>query len=138
MSAQPKASVLQQFSISQVWSPGFSRLARENRLKPGLRARRERRDVQNENCCQFREAVADEIARARQPAMVKAGVTGRTATLEDRSSATPTSVDMARVIRRSVRCLGFGLIGTIPRVGLGLAWQAIHLGRKVRAEIGER
>ena len=35
----------------EVWSPGFSRLAHENRLKPGLQTgHQKRKSLKNENC----------------------------------------------------------------------------------------
>ena len=47
----------------------------------------------------------------------------------------PRSVDMVRVIRRSMRCFVFGCIGFIPILGLGLAAQAMYLLRSVFAEL---
>jgi hypothetical protein len=38
---------------------------------------------------------------------------------------------MVRVIRRSMRCLAFGLIGLVPLVGTGFACQALRLGRAI-------
>lgn len=52
------------------------------------------------------------------------------------STATRSSVDRCRVIRRSVRCFAYGLIGAIPWVGLGLAYQALRLSSKVSLETG--
>jgi hypothetical protein len=53
------------------------------------------------------------------------------------NSMAAKSVDMARLIRRSLRCFLFGLIGTIPVIGLGLAYQAIRLHQKAAADMGE-
>jgi hypothetical protein len=47
------------------------------------------------------------------------------------------SVDMIRVIRRSVRCFLFGLLGVIPLIGHGLAWQSLHLCDEVLSEMGD-
>ena len=52
------------------------------------------------------------------------------------SMASPTSVDRCLVIRRSVRCFACGLIGAIPWIGLGLAYQALRLFGKVSVETG--
>ena len=49
----------------------------------------------------------------------------------------PRSVDMVRIIRRSMRCFVFGLIGLVPILGVGLAVQALRLQRAVCAELGE-
>jgi hypothetical protein len=46
------------------------------------------------------------------------------------------SVDMIRVIRRSVRCFLFGLIGVVPLIGHGLAWQSLRLCDEVMTEMG--
>lgn len=54
-----------------------------------------------------------------------------------RSEITGKSVDMIRMIRRSRRCGLFGLIGAVPVIGLGLAWQALRLYSQVSAEMGE-
>ena len=47
------------------------------------------------------------------------------------------SVDMARVIRQSIRCFVFGALGAIPIIGIGLAIQALLLHKKVLAELEE-
>lgn len=44
------------------------------------------------------------------------------------------AVDRVRLIRRSVRCGVFGLVGLIPIAGLGLAIQALRLYQQVMAE----
>jgi hypothetical protein len=49
----------------------------------------------------------------------------------------PKSVDTVRVIRRSLRCFVFGLLGIIPVVGLGLAYQAVRLYGKVVGETSQ-
>jgi hypothetical protein len=46
--------------------------------------------------------------------------------------------DKARVIRRSVRCFIFGLVGAVPCFGLGMVWLAFKLYRDIAAETGER
>jgi len=46
-------------------------------------------------------------------------------------------IDRVRLIRRSTRCFLFGLVGTIPCFGLGMAWLAIKLYRDIAAETGE-
>lgn len=46
--------------------------------------------------------------------------------------------DKVRVIRRSVRCFLFGLIGAVPCFGLGMVWLAFRLYRDLAAETGER
>ncbi len=54
------------------------------------------------------------------------------------SVGAPTEyVDKTRLIRRSLRCFIYGLIGAIPVVGITLAWQAIRLHRQVLRETGE-
>jgi hypothetical protein len=47
------------------------------------------------------------------------------------------SIDWIRVIRRSMRCYVFGLIGLVPLFGAGLAVQALRLQRKVNEELGQ-
>lgn len=47
-------------------------------------------------------------------------------------------VDRVRMIRRSIRCLVFGLIGVVPFLGVTLAWLALGLHRQVLLETGER
>ena len=46
--------------------------------------------------------------------------------------------DRVQIIRRSLRCFGFGLIGVVPLFGLAAAGLAWRLGRSVFAETGER
>ena len=46
-------------------------------------------------------------------------------------------IDQVRLIRRSVRCFIFGLVGAIPCFGLGMAWLAFKLYRDIAAETGE-
>ena len=41
----------------------------------------------------------------------------------------PVSVDRVRLIRRSIRCFVFGLMGAVPLLGLGMACLALLLGR---------
>jgi hypothetical protein len=56
------------------------------------------------------------------------------------SQILPTNIpqaDRLRVIRRSVRCRVFGVLGLVPFFGLSLAWLAIRLHRQVLAETGE-
>lgn len=50
----------------------------------------------------------------------------------------PLPPDRIRLIRRSVRCFLFGLVGAIPCVGLGMVWLAIKLYRDIAAETGEK
>ncbi len=45
------------------------------------------------------------------------------------------SLDMARVIRQSIRCFVFGALGAIPVIGVGLAIQALRLQKGVLAEL---
>jgi hypothetical protein len=47
-------------------------------------------------------------------------------------------IDRVRLIRRSIRCFLFGLVGAIPCFGLGMAWLAFKLYRDIAAETGER
>jgi hypothetical protein len=47
------------------------------------------------------------------------------------------SIDTVRLLRSSVRCLLFGLIGLVPILGAGLAWQAMTMGRELLEETGE-
>jgi len=42
------------------------------------------------------------------------------------------------MIRRSIRCLVFGLIGAVPFLGVAMAWLALGLHRQVLLETGER
>src|SRR2546427_29283 len=51
---------------------------------------------------------------------------------------TQTPVDRVRVIRRSMRCFVFGLIGAIPLLGLSMAWLAFRLQRQVANATGEQ
>jgi hypothetical protein len=46
-------------------------------------------------------------------------------------------MDRVRIIHRSSRCFVFGLIGTIPILGLSMAWLAMRLKRQVASETGE-
>jgi hypothetical protein len=46
--------------------------------------------------------------------------------------------DRAQIIRRSLRCFIFGLIGVLPLFGLAAAGLALQLGRKIAEETGER
>jgi hypothetical protein len=64
-------------------------------------------------------------------------VNGRMTQSERMPNLAPRSVDMVRVIRRSMRCLVFGLIGLVPILGTGLAVQALRLRQAVSAELGE-
>ncbi|HEY3864400.1 MAG TPA: hypothetical protein VGO59_21210 [Verrucomicrobiae bacterium] len=45
--------------------------------------------------------------------------------------------DRVRMIRRSMRCFAFGLVGAIPCFGLGMGWLAFKLYRDIAAETGE-
>ena len=47
-------------------------------------------------------------------------------------------IDRVRLIRRSIRCFIFGLVGAIPCLGLGMVWLAFKLYRDIAAETGER
>jgi hypothetical protein len=47
-------------------------------------------------------------------------------------------IDRVRLIRRSIRCFLFGLVGAIPCVGLGMAWLAFKLHRDIAIETGEK
>ena len=49
----------------------------------------------------------------------------------------PVSADRVRLIRRSMRCFVFGLMGAVPLLGLGMACLALLLGRQVAQETGE-
>ena len=53
----------------------------------------------------------------------------------DRSSPPPASIDMVRVIRRSIRCFVFGVIGLVPLFGAGFAYQALRLRRAVSLDL---
>lgn len=46
-------------------------------------------------------------------------------------------VDRVRLIRRSIRCFLFGLVGAIPCAGLGMVWLAFKLYRDIAAETRE-
>jgi hypothetical protein len=46
--------------------------------------------------------------------------------------------DRVRVINRSGRCFIFGVVGTMPCLGLGMVWLAFRLFRDIAAETGER
>lgn len=54
------------------------------------------------------------------------------------ASPTLPPPDRVRLIRRSIRCFLFGLVGAIPCVGLGMVWLAIKLYRDIAAETGEK
>ena len=47
----------------------------------------------------------------------------------------PRSVDMVRVIRRSMRCFLFGVIGLVPLLGAGFAYQALRLRRSLSTDL---
>jgi hypothetical protein len=47
----------------------------------------------------------------------------------------PRSVDMVRVIRRSMRCFLFGVVGLVPLIGAGFAYQALRLRRSLSADL---
>jgi hypothetical protein len=47
----------------------------------------------------------------------------------------PGSIDMVRVIRRSMRCFVFGVIGLVPLFGAGFACQALRLRHRVSADV---
>lgn len=49
----------------------------------------------------------------------------------------PVSADRVRLIRRSMRCFVFGLMGVVPLLGLGMACLALLLHRQVAQETGE-
>jgi len=49
----------------------------------------------------------------------------------------PVQVDRVRLIRRSLRCFIFGLLGVIPLIGLGPALVALRLHRQVALESGD-
>jgi len=49
----------------------------------------------------------------------------------------PVSVDRVRMIRRSIRCFIFGLMGAVPLFGLGAAVLALRLRRQLAEETGE-
>jgi hypothetical protein len=49
----------------------------------------------------------------------------------------PAALDRVRMIRRSMRCFVFGLMGIVPLFGLGTAWLALRLWREVAEETGE-
>jgi hypothetical protein len=51
------------------------------------------------------------------------------------ASARP-SVDRVRMIRRSIRCFAFGLVGAVPLFGLGTAFLALRLHRELARESG--
>jgi hypothetical protein len=55
----------------------------------------------------------------------------------DAQNLAPRSLDMVRVIRRSLRCLLFGWIGLVPLFGIGFACQAMRLRRRVSADLGD-
>ncbi len=58
-------------------------------------------------------------------------------TTEPQKMLASRSVDMARVIRQSIRCFVFGVLGAVPIIGIGLALQALRLHRKVFGELEE-
>ncbi len=47
------------------------------------------------------------------------------------------SIDMVRLIRRSMRCFIFGLLGIVPLFGAGFAWQALRLQGAITRELEE-
>jgi len=49
----------------------------------------------------------------------------------------PVSVDRVRLIRRSMRCFVYGLMGAVPLVGLGMACLTLRLRRELAEETGE-
>lgn len=49
----------------------------------------------------------------------------------------PVSVDRVRMIRRSMRCFVFGLMGVVPLLGLGPACLTLRLQRQLAEESGE-
>ena len=49
----------------------------------------------------------------------------------------PLPADRVRMIRQSMRCFVFGLLGVIPLFGLGLAWLALVLHRQLARESGD-
>jgi len=48
----------------------------------------------------------------------------------------PPSVDRVRMIRRSMRCFVFGVVGAVPLFGLGTAFLALRLQRELARETG--
>jgi hypothetical protein len=50
---------------------------------------------------------------------------------------TGRSVDKIGLIRRSLRCWRFGLVGLLPLAGTGFAWQALRIRRRVSADLEE-
>ena len=67
---------------------------------------------------------------------VRVNLEMKNVTVEPQKMLAAKSVDMARVIRQSIRCFVFGALGAIPLIGIGLAIQALRLHRKVLAEMG--
>ena len=49
----------------------------------------------------------------------------------------PASVDRVRLIRRSMRCFVFGLLGAVPLLGLGPACLALWIEKELAEESGE-
>jgi hypothetical protein len=49
----------------------------------------------------------------------------------------PASVDRVRLIRRSMRCFVFGLLGAVPLLGLGPACLALWIQKDLAEESGE-
>lgn len=49
----------------------------------------------------------------------------------------PASVDRVRMIRRSMRCFVFGLMGAVPLLGLGPACLALWIQKELAEESGE-
>jgi hypothetical protein len=49
----------------------------------------------------------------------------------------PVSVDRVRLIRRSMRCFVYGLMGAVPLFGLGMACLTLRLRRELAEETGE-
>jgi hypothetical protein len=60
-----------------------------------------------------------------------------TPTLPSLGAPLPVSVDRVGMIRRSMRCFVFGLIGAVPLFGLGMACLALRLWRQLAEETGE-
>ena len=55
-----------------------------------------------------------------------------------RPGMVPTSVATERIIRRSLRCFHFAVLGLVPILGIGVALLALRLYRQVLHETGER
>jgi hypothetical protein len=57
------------------------------------------------------------------------------ARVTDTLMRSPGAVDMVRVIRRSMRCFTFGVLGLVPLFGTGFACQALRLRRSVSEDL---